>query len=98
MKAVPCIFKQLEALYLLFGDIKPAIRLLIGTVAVDFIYIFGDASGSGFGFSQTEEYTIGFRFGVWNEELNGTSSNYREFLNLVDTLEDLGRKKGLYGS
>ena len=50
---------------------------------------------SGFGDSWTEEYAVGFRFGLWNEEGDGTSYNYREFRNLVETLEYLGRKKGL---
>ena len=77
VKAVFRLFKQLEALYLLFGDNEPALRLIRGTVNVEVIYIFGGASGSGFGDSFTEEYSVGFIFGAWNEEGEGTSSNYQ---------------------
>ena len=41
----------------------------------------------GFGLSWTEGTFVGYRFGVWNEEGDGMSFNYREFRNLVDTLE-----------
>ena len=47
-----------------------------------------------FGASCIEEDILGFRFGVWNEERVGTSSNYQYFRNFVETLEDLGKKKG----
>ena len=61
------------------------------------LYIFGDASGSGFGSSWTEGISVGYRFGVWNEEGDGTSSNYREFCNLLDTLYEVGIKGNLQG-
>ena len=48
VKVVPCLFKQLEELYLLFEDNEPALRLIRGTVAVEALYIFGGALGSGF--------------------------------------------------
>ena len=48
MKLVPRLFKQLEVLSLLFGDKKPDLRKIIGTVTAEVIYIFGDASGSVF--------------------------------------------------
>ena len=73
-------------------------RLIRGTVTVEVIHIFGDTSGSGFGASWAEEYAVCFRFGVWNKEGDGTISNYREFRDLVETMEDIVRKKGLDGS
>ena len=51
-------------------------RLIRGTVTVEVIYIFGDASGSWFGDSWTEEDAIGFIFVLYNKEGNGTGSNY----------------------
>ena len=51
------------------------------------VYVFGDASRSGFGLSWTEVMSIGYRFVVWNEEGDGTSSNHREFRNLVGKLK-----------
>ena len=67
MKAVPCLFKQLEALSLLFGHNEATLHLIRGTFTVYVLYIFGDASGSGFGTYWTEEDSVGFRFGVWNK-------------------------------
>ena len=49
----------------------------------------------GFGLSWTEGTFVGYRFGVWNEEGDGTSSNFREFCNIVETLEEVGRKVNL---
>ena len=98
VKAVPRLLKSLEALSLLFGDNKTALRLIRGTVTVEVLYTFGDSSGSGFGASWTYEYTAGLIFGVWNEEGDGKISNYREFRNLVETLEDIVRNKGINGS
>ena len=91
------LFNNLEALSLLFGD-KKYLRLIRGTVTVEVLFVFGNESRSGFRSYWTEEDYVGFRFEVWHEEGNGTSSNYREFRNLVETLKDLGRKKGLDGS
>ena len=61
------------------------------------LYIFGDASGLGFGSLCTEVVSIGYQFEVWNGEIYGKIYNYREFHNLVDTLEELGRKGNLQG-
>ena len=91
------LFNNLEALSLLFGD-KKYLRLIRGTVTVEVLFVFGNESRSGFRSYWTEEDYVGFRFSVSNEEGDGTSSNYREFRNLVETLEYLGRKKGLDGS
>ena len=77
VKAVPRLFKQIEALSLLFRDNKPDLRLIQGTFSIEVIYIFGGAPGSGFGASLIEENSIGFIFGVLNEEGGGTSSKYR---------------------
>ena len=77
VKEVPCLFTQIEALYLLFQDKKPDLWLMQGTVAVEVLYIFGDKSGSGFGDYCTEEDAVSFRFGVWDEKGDGTSSNYQ---------------------
>ena len=52
-------------------------RLIRGTVTVEVIYIFGDASGSGFGASWIDEDVIGFRLGVCIEKENHTRSNYQ---------------------
>ena len=64
---------------------------------MEVVYIFDDASGLWFGSSCTEGISVGYRFGFWNEEGYGTSSNYREFCDLVYTLEEVWRKENLQG-
>jgi len=55
------------------------------------MYMFGNASGEGFGSLWLgSEGSISFRFGIWGADGDGTSSNYREFRNLVETLEGMG--------
>lgn len=69
------------------------------------MYGFGDASGAGFGASWcTQEKGsatptgVSSRFGRWGTEGEGTSSNFRELQNLVDTLDELGQKGELMGA
>ena len=40
---------------------------------------------------------VGYRVGVWLEEAEGSSSNFKELANLVETLELKGRKGELKG-
>lgn len=67
------------------------------------MYVFGDASGSGFGSSwinpdsHSSDNVLKFRFGVWGEAGKGRSSNYRELRNLIETLEHMGEKGSLKG-
>ena len=61
------------------------------------MYIFCDASVSGFGSSWTEGISVGYRFGVFNEWLYVKISKFREFMNLVETLQEVGRKETFDG-
>ena len=72
-------------------------RFIRGAAILEVLYIFGDDSGSGFGLSWKEGIFIEYRFGVWNEEGYGTSSNYREPWNIVETLEEVGIKVKFQG-
>ena len=91
------MFNQLSALLELFIEDDLALRIIRGYVIVEVVCIFGDDSKSGFGSSWIEGISVGYRFGVWNEEANGTSFNYREFCNLMETLEEVWRKGNLQG-
>ena len=42
---------------------------------MDVVYIFGGDCGSGSGLYWTELISVGYRFVVFNEEVDGTSSN-----------------------
>ncbi len=91
VKAVPLLRFHLEALAELFKSAEPSLRLIRGHALFEAMYVFGDASGEGFGSSWLgSDGSISFRFGVWGAEGIGTSSNYREFRNLVETLEGMG--------
>ena len=65
---------------------------------VTIIYGFGDASGTGLGatFSCGSGFT--FRIGVWSGDDSSQSSNWREFTNIVDSLEDEARSGNLENS
>ena len=97
VKAVPRLYGQLLALQLIFAGEEPGLRLIRGASVLELLYIFGDASGAGFGSSWNEAFRLGFRFGVWGEDSDGPSSNYRELRNLVETLEALGLEGKLEG-
>jgi hypothetical protein len=91
VQAVPLVKEHLLVLCDMFKSLKPVLRLVRGkngTIQVG--YVFGDASGEeGFGASWTRAVLdeIGYRFGIWGAFGEDTSSNLREFHNLVDSVE-----------
>ena len=85
----------------LTSPLKPPLVLVRSTKAYLFLYGFGDASGSGFGFASQfgDSDTIDFQFGRWTcSVVSETSSNYKEFTNFVDAIEELGLNGKLYGA
>jgi hypothetical protein len=61
------------------------------------VYGFWDASEGGFGWSIDFGNGVWFKFGEWCEDIQGESSNYQEFRNLVNALlraAEEGRLKG----
>ena len=66
--------------------------------------MFGDASGTGLVSSwEVPDGILVYQFRMWEEDVGGMSTNYREGRNLLDTLEELGeqggrvrRKRGVY--
>ena len=77
VKTVGRLFKHLSALLELFKEDEPDMRLIQGAAILEVLYIFVDSYGSGFGSLWTVVIYVGYRFGVWNEEGYGKSSNYR---------------------
>jgi hypothetical protein len=63
------------------------------------IYGFGDASKDGFGVSIEiqGEGVVMWRSGTWSQTMREESSNYREFCNLVETIESLVTRGTLRG-
>jgi hypothetical protein len=52
------------------------------------VYGFGDASGSGLGATFTCGNGFNFRIGVWGSDEGPESSNWKEFTNIVESLEE----------
>jgi len=84
----PRLFDDLHALERFFASDKPCWRFVRGKEVMVAEYGFGDASGSGFGSSYATQNGIQYRFGTWNADVGGESSNFRELKNLVDSLCD----------
>ena len=95
---VPRLVQDLAALRELFSGEVPRLRLVQGSQIAISIYSFGDASGGGFGSSWTIKGGIGYRFGTWSREMSLESSNLRELLNLVETLENMASDGLLNGT
>ena len=97
VKVLPLFVDHVKVLCLMFESEEPALRLVRGCGVVEVMYVFGDASGEGFGASWWKSGSTRFRYCVWGEEGENTSSNYREFKNLVDSLEVMGKCGELKG-
>jgi hypothetical protein len=71
---------------------------------VTLIYGFGDASGEGFGSAvgvlgnTSGDNNIRVRRGFWCSAISEEASNYREFHNLLDAVEDMARVGNLEGA
>lgn len=101
--AVTMLYSQLVALKVMFSSELPPLCLVQGTDCLEVVYVFGDASGSGFGSSwinsdaHSSDNILKVHFGVWGEAEKGRSSIYRELRNLIETLEHMGEKGSLKG-
>jgi hypothetical protein len=77
----------------------PPPRRIRASSIVKVVYGFGDASKGGFGWSIDFGNGIRVEFGEWCEGIQGESSNYQEFRNLVNALlraAEEGQLKGAY--
>ena len=98
VKAQSLMKEHIAVLMEMFSPKDPVLRLVRGSVILEALYIFGDASGLGFGSSWLSGSDIRYRFGVWGSEAKtSTASNYRELRNLVETLERSGLNGELKG-
>jgi hypothetical protein len=78
----------------MFQGTSPTVRHLWSTRTGYATYVFGDASGAGFGCAFTiPELSTWFSFGSWGSDAEGTSSNYKELRNLTESIE-LGVQDG----
>ena len=59
------------------------------------VYGFGDASGTGLGATFTCGSGLNYRIGVWGSREDPESSNWKEFTNVVESLEEEGEEGNL---
>ena len=98
VRPVPRLLLDLKALHVLTESKQPPV-LLVQTNRVYVVrYLFGDASGSGFGTTILTGNKMAVEFGTWSEAGAANSSNFREFANLVMKLESEALKGQLDGA
>jgi hypothetical protein len=87
IKPVPRLYLDLVALKFFFsGDKPPEVSVRSRNVKV-LLYGFGDASGRGFGSTVLTPLGVRYRIGTWGPDDEGESSNWKEFENVVETVE-----------
>ena len=79
---------DVRALSSLFASADPPNVNLRSSDVVSVIYGFGDASGTGLGATSTCGSGFTYRVGVWGSDGSDQSSNWREFTNIVESLEE----------
>ena len=87
VKAVPRLSDDLTVLQSFLHRDQAPWRFVRGNNIVMVLYGFGDAAKSGFGASFQTTEGIWYRIGVWGDDGESESSNFRELCNLVETLE-----------
>ena len=88
VKPVPRFFKCLQALKTFFLPTIPPIVTDRSLQIFLVLYGFADASKSGFGASLQTEHGLRYRIETWDHDDDTESSNFREFENVVCTLEE----------
>jgi len=86
-QVVPRLEEDLQALLELTSSEKPITRVVRSNHVYTVLYGFGDASSAGFGASVERPDGTQGRFGLWARDEDKESSNFRELLNLVQTVE-----------
>ena len=88
----------LEALNRFFEPDSPPVVHMRSKSVYMIRYGFADASGSGFGSTFTNDSGINYRMGVWGPDEDNESSNWKEFCNVVEALEQESKNGNLQGS
>ena len=82
------LFEDLVFLAQFFKSDSPPRVMVRSRLLFLIVYGFGDASGKGFGSTFTVPDGISYRIGVWKPDESSESSNWREFTNVVESLEE----------
>ena len=95
VKPVPRFESDMKALRRIFDRAEPPRMPVRSGNITNVFYGFGDASGNGFGSAVQCHKGLSICMGVWGKDEQSESSNFREFENMVATLEGEGRKQNL---
>ena len=93
--ASPRFFDDVGAMLSLLKGDAPPVAQLRSRFIISVIFGFGDASGTGLGATFTCGTGFTFRVGVWGSLEKDESSNWKEFSNVVESLEEEARSGGL---
>ncbi|KAI2491133.1 hypothetical protein MHU86_23419 [Fragilaria crotonensis] len=98
VKASLGLMEDVKAISFLFSpEIVPEVNIRSKSI-MTIVYGFGDASGSGLGATFTCGGGFNFRIGVWGSLEDPESSNWKEFTNIVESLEDEAQSGNLVDS
>jgi hypothetical protein len=98
VKGVERLRQDFEALNEVFEPTSPPLISVRALTLYHIMYGFGDASGKGFGSTMLSEKGTRFRIGTWDADTEEESSNYREFENIVETLEAEEKDANMQGA
>jgi hypothetical protein len=87
IKPVPRFRDDLFALSELMSAKEPPLVIVRTNTVFEIYYGFGDASGKGFGSTTLSSKGIKHRVGLWGSDDETESSNWKEFENQVEALE-----------
>jgi hypothetical protein len=88
VRPVPRLFDDLKFLTQFFEPESPPKVTIRATRVLYVVYGFGDASGKGFGSTFTVPNGVSYRIGVWKSDELDETSNWKEFTNVVESLEE----------
>jgi hypothetical protein len=92
LRVAPRLHDDILALVHLFSDKEPTKRTIQPKKCAEAMYMFGDASGSGFGSSLMIEQEIYYLHGQWSSTFASETSNYRELGNLLHAITEATNK------
>jgi hypothetical protein len=87
---------DIEALPVLFDQEEPTKELIQASRVYAVLYRFADALGSGFRSTFLVKDGTRYRIGTWDSDTKDCLSNYREFENVVEKLEEEAKEGHLH--
>jgi hypothetical protein len=87
VRPVSRFWDDVFALKELLSSKKPPLVTIRVNSVYEAVYGFGDASGKGFGSTILSSRGIEYQIGLWGADDEGESSNWKEFENQVEALE-----------